>query len=337
MRNGTYIYVNNSQIDDGATPTFTQEDVFKDEYFEPLLSLYKRRVSGELKTEKRSFKSGTMPKVLLWSKPLNRVFWNAQLVHINDGLCPLPCEVIFDEEKIASADAVIIYLRNAKSPKDVLESLSSRDFSQPWIMLTFEAPPLANSVHLTQYQTFDGFFNRTMMYRRDADIRVSHGFILNFKDAHILPSTWVVPHIKVPESGYRSLAVTFISNCLAKSDRLIYIDLLRQYMPVDIYGKCGDLVCGESMYVEHMYDSTQDPCLKLAGENYLFFLAFENAFCDDYVTEKLYNLLHYPIIPVVRGLADYSRLLPPNSYIDATRYTPKELAEKLLFLQTHPK
>lgn len=50
----------------------------------------------------------------------------------------------------------------------------------------------------------------------------------------------------------------------------------------------------------------------------------------DYATEKIFNILQYGIIPVVYGGANYSAILPPKSYIDATHQHPKRLAATLL-------
>ncbi|KAK7073401.1 hypothetical protein SK128_018735 [Halocaridina rubra] len=259
--------------------------------------------------------------------------------HVRTSLQTLVCRTAFDEpfDRKNTSDAIIVYLRGAINSTEVSKSLAPRDARQPWIMLTFEAPPLANSIHHTKYKNLNGLFNRTMMYRRDADIRVPHGFVVSHADAKYLPDAWVMPPVKEEIiNTSRKLAVAFISNCGAKSNRLSYVRNFQEHAPVDIYGKCGTHKCGHSMYVDHNYNATNNPCLKMAAERYLFYFAFENAFCEEYLTEKVYNLLFYPIVPVVRGSADYKTLLPPNSYIDGNNYTPKELAEKLLFLQNHP-
>ncbi|KAK7083835.1 hypothetical protein SK128_014577 [Halocaridina rubra] len=312
---------------------------FQDELFAPLLSLYLRKAKGELIPTLQSFRSGRVPRILLWADPGKEIFWTSQLTHVKDGLCPLPCDITFDLKQTNASDAILIYLRNAKNSASVISDLGPRDPTQPWIMLTFEAPTLANSIHKTKYKTFNGLFNRTMMYRRDADVKLPHGFIVRRGvDAASLPQSWVIPPVMDAGSQDRKLAISFISNCKSTtSNRLQYVKNVQKYAPVDLFGKCGDKKCGHSMYVDHKYDPIKDPCLKMAGESYLFYFAFENAFCNDYATEKVYNLLHYPIVPVVRGHADYSMMLPPNSYIDANTYSPKELAERLLHLQTHPK
>ena len=60
-----------------------------------------------------------------------------------------------------------------------------------------------------------------------------------------------------------------------------------------------------------------------------FYLAFENSVCSDYVTEKFFKILQRRIVPIVLGGADYSKFAPPNSYIDASKYSPRKLAQYL--------
>lgn len=74
----------------------------------------------------------------------------------------------------------------------------------------------------------------------------------------------------------------------------------------------------------------QIPCHDYLRENYLFYLAFENSICKDYVTEKFFRTLQLDLIPVVMGAANYSTDYPPNSFIDALKFSsPQQLAEYL--------
>jgi hypothetical protein len=51
------------------------------------------------------------------------------------------------------------------------------------------------------------------------------------------------------------------------------------------------------------------------------------------VTEKLFNILRYDIIPVVYGDGDYSRYIPKSGYINAFDFpNPNKLAEYLIYL-----
>lgn len=73
-------------------------------------------------------------------------------------------------------------------------------------------------------------------------------------------------------------------------------------------------------------------------DKYLFYLAFENSNCDEYVTEKLWwNAFAKNSIPIVMGasIEGYKKLLPPGSYLNIEDYArPKDLAQYILYLNT---
>lgn len=90
------------------------------------------------------------------------------------------------------------------------------------------------------------------------------------------------------------------------------------YFQVDIYGACGTRI------------SLKDLSERL-NKDYLFYLSFENSFCKDYITEKFFSYAKYDVVLVVRGGANYDRLLPNDTFIDASKFkTARELTEYLL-------
>ncbi|GIY17459.1 alpha-(1,3)-fucosyltransferase C [Caerostris extrusa] len=89
----------------------------------------------------------------------------------------------------------------------------------------------------------------------------------------------------------KNKAVWFVSNCKTDSNR----------------GTGGDQRCYEKIAIK-----------------YKFYLAFENAICQDYATEKLFNSLNYDIVPVVLGGANYSSIVPPHSVINAMDFSDPE-------------
>lgn len=71
-------------------------------------------------------------------------------------------------------------------------------------------------------------------------------------------------------------------------------------------------------------------------KDYKFYLAFENANCRHYITEKLFeNALGRNILPIVMGAPreDYEKFAPQRSYIHVEDFkSPKDLADYLHIL-----
>ncbi|RXG51943.1 Alpha-(1,3)-fucosyltransferase C [Armadillidium vulgare] len=63
-------------------------------------------------------------------------------------------------------------------------------------------------------------------------------------------------------------------------------------------------------------------CVKSLSIDTYFFLLWKTLFVSkDYVTEKLFRSLKLGIIPVVFGAVNYTAFAPPNSFIDATKFS----------------
>lgn len=69
-----------------------------------------------------------------------------------------------------------------------------------------------------------------------------------------------------------------------------YVTQLRKFIPVDIYSTCGDFKCLKNL----------TKCYEMLRRDYKFYLALDNSWCSDYVTEKLYRPLYYYTVPIVR-------------------------------------
>ncbi len=120
-----------------------------------------------------------------------------------------------------------------------------------------------------------------------------------------------------------------------------------RYIPVDVYGKCGEFSCAvassSSVSSDNDIDSSRNSdggwdCFGTAQRKYKFLLAFEDAVCKDYVTETFFSPFNDDdannVVPVVLGGANYSALgAPPHSYIDSADFKgPKQLAHFLKLL-----
>jgi hypothetical protein len=120
----------------------------------------------------------------------------------------------------------------------------------------------------------------------------------------------------------------FVSHCETSSHRELYAKELVKHIDVDIFGGCGN----------------NSVCPRLGGcfqeilAPYKFYLSFENAFCKEYYTEKLHDVVKQDILPIVLGDTDYNSLLPPEMFLNIRDFrSPKELADHLLRLDSNDK
>ena len=89
------------------------------------------------------------------------------------------------------------------------------------------------------------------------------------------------------------MAFAVISNCNCDSTKRIkYIDRVRRYIKVDVFGRCGK-------------PCPYNDCKASLASEYRFLFAFENSRCQDYITEKFFEALQYDVIPVVMGSGPY--------------------------------
>ncbi|XP_042872436.1 alpha-(1,3)-fucosyltransferase C-like [Penaeus japonicus] len=159
-------------------------------------------------------------------------------------------------------------------------------------------------------------FNWTYTYRLDSDFLNAYGFVIH------RPHPLVYPLPRNYAAGKTKLAAWFVSNCHPPSGRDLVAKKLQDYMKIDVFGKCGPFTCRQNAI-----------CMQMLEKRYKFYLSFENSLCRDYATEKFFKILKLDIVPIVYGLANYSAIAPPHSYIDALAFpTAKDLASYILYL-----
>ncbi|BHF82404.1 Alpha-(1,3)-fucosyltransferase 7 [Sparganum proliferum] len=99
---------------------------------------------------------------------------------------------------------------------------------------------------------------------------------------------------------------------------------IAKYIEVDRYGRRAKH-CPLSWY-----------CFEQLSREHKFYLSFENANCDGYITEKFFvNALAYGMVPIVYGVSreEFYARAPPNSYIHVDDFkTVKDLASYLNYL-----
>ncbi|XP_046579581.1 glycoprotein 3-alpha-L-fucosyltransferase A-like [Haliotis rubra] len=210
--------------------------------------------------------------------------------------CPQKnCQCSYDPKQTERADAVIFDGVELKYRTPPLKQTN-----QVWIMFGLECPYYYNN-QLYLSEQWRHVFNWTMTYRLDSDV--------------ILPYNVLYQQQQPPKVNFSQIALNktksvlwFVSNCNTQSKRQQYVKELRKHISVDIYGRCGPLKC-------------RGPKCGFLYNQYRFYLSFENSFCVDYITEKLFKVYAHNIVPVVRGGADYNSLVPNGTYINAADFS----------------
>jgi len=230
------------------------------------------------------------------------------------------CLLTYDRSWIKEASGVLFHGRDlefhqhtfysGKQLKDVRKGLPS---TQKWIFLSHENP-LNN---ITVYKPYDGVFNWTATFRRKSNIFIPYqSYALRVRPEQI------TRNFAKEKTGLVAWAAT---NCKSKL-RLDYARHLQRYISVTVYGKCNCFFAKRRSCKHFDADCNKEL------SKYKFYLAFENDFCDDYVTEKYWERIQQDVVPVVMG-SNYDGLAIPGSFIDVNDFgSIKELAEYLLYL-----
>ncbi|XP_071122910.1 4-galactosyl-N-acetylglucosaminide 3-alpha-L-fucosyltransferase 9-like [Mytilus edulis] len=239
--------------------------------------------------------------LLLWYAP---PFW-ARNIKPQNGLknCVFEnCNISLDKSSINKSHVLIFHHAdlNIKPP--------IRTENQIWIFMTLESTVHTRGINR---KLWNNAFNWTWTYRQDSQIFTPYAKLskrLTLKDKN---------YTVIFEQKSKDVAWV-VSNCNTYSKRMRYVIMMKKYINVDIYGRCGK-PCS----------SSGDNCIKKLSSDYKFYLSFENSLCDDYVTEKAFRLYKddFNIVPVIRGAPNVKDILPNGTFISTLDFnSPKQLA-----------
>lgn len=192
--------------------------------------------------------------------------------------CPVwQCETSDNQTDVESYDAILFHLRSWSS-SDLPKTRSAR---QRYIVWSVESAAWRIFVDT---RPMAGFFNWTMTYRWDSDIVNPYGYIRPNGSVPLHPDRDEMRRmLSQAASGTNhaanktKMAAWFVSNCYSLSGRNEFVEQLKKYVPVDVYGKCGTMVCGRK---------DEEECRHRTAAKYKFYLSLENSLCLDYITEK---------------------------------------------------
>ena len=235
---------------------------------------------------------------------------------VNFDECKCKCILDFftfnDTSKIYGpfeADGILMQLNKLRS----MGHPPLKKNNQVFVVLEREATP-SKKIPVLNFQKV---VNWTMTYRQDSDVFYPYGQVVERKERPMAKD-----YTRIFRSKKKSI-VWFVSHCRTRNRREDYVKELKKYIDVDIYGQCGALQCARHGNLSKSCNE------KLVGE-YFFRIAFENTFHRDYVTEKLFE--HFPLdmVQIVRGSANYTKIVPEGTVIDVKNFvSPKALAEYL--------
>ena len=163
-------------------------------------------------------------------------------------------------------------------------------------------------------------FNLTMTYHANSDVPMPYGYTTLLTEEEKLQKRRLLEDTKFAENRTKQV-LWLTSHPNAPSGRDDYVTELKRHIKVDIFGKTVKRPIEKGLPTEKLYNS------------YKFFIAFENALCSEYITEKVWNPLKMGLIPIVLGGGDYDNLLPPRSFINVVDFqSPRHLADYLRLL-----
>lgn len=257
-----------------------------------------------------------MRYILLWSiSPTNSSSFTKNLGKGQDTFmkrqCPFQnCFITRDElylDNVYDYDA-ILFLGSELSKLPLVPSVRYDD--QKYVFVGIES-----AVTKPVKEEFNSFFNWTWTYKLDSDIQANDVVVRNKKNKIIGPKhnmKWMKFSKMKPINQYmknklqtkKVAAIWFASRCNTSSKREDFIHQLQKELLFEYkldLRRCG--VCGEYTCLKEK----NDYCLSKVKSDYYFYLAFENAICEDFVTERLVNALQNYAVPIVYGGANYSR------------------------------
>lgn len=227
------------------------------------------------------------------------------------------CQISMCKHTSKISDAVIFNGR--RLPKTVN---FQRPSGQIWIFAEDESPYSYDydGGHW-RLEFWKSAFNWTMVYDKTiADIYLPSGELWN------RPKADSRDFLKIAREKTKD-ALLITSHCTTESKRTEFVQELRKYIDVDILGTCGQKWnCGKVW--------VHDECFSILNQTYRYYLAFENALCRGYRTEKFFENFNFDVLLVARGGIGTSDIIEPKeAYISTADFNSvKDLGKYLRHL-----
>ena len=169
-------------------------------------------------------------------------------------------------------------------------------------------------------------FNHTSTFKQQSSYPISTQYIENMEYL-LAPLKYTTAQKDEIRAKENLASVAYVQGiCSPPSDREAYIYELMKYIKIDSYGAC--------LNNKKLPENLQKKSTMLSKEyieffrRYKFILAFQNARCDDYMTEKIFRTINMGVVPVYLGAPNIREWLPdPDLAILADEFeSPTDLA-----------
>ena len=272
-------------------------------------------------TDKKRFK-----RVLFYTAHFGRDIWPLKGVETSLNLtrgdgkpCSHTCMISYNKSDLSYSDAVIFHERDILTSHD-FKSIY-RNPEQRWVYFTNENPNYARH----DPSKFNGIFNWTITYRRDSDVFYPYGYyreILLFSE--IPKNYFSTDYAKEKDK----LIIWAVSHCELMRDDVVYEML--QFLPVTIIGRCSI----SFNQISPKFCKRRSKACSSYLKRFKFYLAFENAMCFDYITEKYWETpFDNNMVPIVLGSNYDAKVAIPGSFINILDFqTMEDLAKYIKYL-----
>ena len=156
-----------------------------------------------------------------------------------------------------------------------------------------------------------------------ADIRIDHHFSSDTQFAEICSLPVAMWESSPPPDPSQRKGIAIVTSNCGVQWRSNYIVELMKYIHIDSYGYCWH-------NTDIKVSNASIPVPVDVASKYRLYVTFENTIEDDYITEKIVFAYKAGAIPVYWGPPQIYSWVPGNhTFIDASQYSPEELAKYL--------
>ncbi|CAJ0933814.1 unnamed protein product, partial [Mesorhabditis belari] len=213
------------------------------------------------------------------------------------------CHITSDSAEFVNASAVVFHNPDFDNQHLSYPFNGTRNDEIPYVWWSLESP--TNGLFVAP----PNFVNWTMYFTRNSDIWYPYGHF------HRLSSKMKVDYEPIwGQKSDEKMALWIGSNCQTVNKRAPLMEALRTVgLKLEIFGACGKRTPKDCDGVlKQNFD-----CIHEIVKEYKFYMAIENSYCEDYVTEKFFaTVMKRDSIPIVARRSIYTDLqIPASSYI----------------------